>query len=104
MHAQRHTLKHLSTHRDIPNDRRSSERNEIRSEDSEGDGSNDAVLETRPKLHWTHIATTLSWADAADVVMRDLVCTQCNGYNLRKRGDFNRRERGGFQTRKPRTG
>ena len=67
--------------------RRLSERIDINSEDFEGDGSNDAVLEPRPKLHWTHVTMTLSWADA-DVVMRDLDCTQCNGYNLRERGGF----------------
>ena len=49
--------------------------------------SDDGVHEPRPKLHWTHISTTLSWADA-DLVMRDLSCKQCNGYNLRERSDF----------------
>ena len=38
----------------------------------------------RPKLSWTPITTTLTWADA-DVFLRDLTCKECNGYALCER-------------------
>ena len=41
----------------------------------------------RPKLSWTPITTTLTWADT-DVFLRDLACKQCNGYALRERHGF----------------
>ena len=57
------------------------------SDDLDDAGFSDDGLYERPKLPWTPIATTLSWADA-DVFMRDLACKQCNGYSLRERHDF----------------